>query len=162
MSTKQISVKMVLDRWYTSIKNCDELLDSLSDEQLQKEIASDKNRGIYVLGHLIAVHDQMLPLLNFGEKIYGELNSIFFDNPDKSVREIPSAKELRAIWKKQVEDMKQKFERLTTDNWFEKHTVVSAEDFVKEPHRNKLNIVLTRTTHLQYHIGQLILLKNKK
>jgi hypothetical protein len=45
------------------------------------------------------------------------------------------------------------------DDWFAKHTAVSAEDFAKEPFRNKLNIIVTRTTHLQYHIGQLQLLK---
>ena len=33
------------------------------------------------------------------------------------------------------------------------------EDFIKEPHRNKLNVLLTRTTHLAYHAGQLALLK---
>ena len=42
-------------------------LDSLSDEQLQKEIAPGKNRGIYILGHLIAVHDDMLAILNWAE-----------------------------------------------------------------------------------------------
>ena len=41
---------------------------------------------------------------------------------------------------------------------FEKHTAVSEEDFSKEPHRNKLNIVISRTSHLQYHTGQLVLL----
>jgi len=35
----------------------------------------------------------------------------------------------------------------------------SAEDFAKEPHRNKLNIIISRTSHLQYHTGQIALLK---
>jgi NADP-dependent 3-hydroxy acid dehydrogenase YdfG len=52
-----------------------------------------------------------------------------------------------------------KLESLSADEWFEKHNSVSAEDFIKEPHRNKPNIIITRTTHLAYHIGQLILLK---
>ncbi|MBC7554999.1 MAG: hypothetical protein H7257_13600 [Taibaiella sp.] len=45
------------------------------------------------------------------------------------------------------------------EDWFLKHNSVSAEDFVNEPHRNKLNILLTRTTHLSYHLGQFILIK---
>ena len=53
-----------------------------------------------------------------------------------------------------------KFEFLTTAQWFEKHTAVSEEDFTKEPHRNKLSVVLSRTNHLAYHVGQLALLKN--
>jgi hypothetical protein len=44
------------------------------------------------------------------------------------------------------------------DQWFEKHAALSEEDFSREPYRNKLNIIITRTSHLQYHTGQLVLL----
>lgn len=157
--TTTLFVKMILDRWYASILNCDTLLNSLTDEDLQKEIAPGKNRGIYLLGHLIAVHDDLLILLDMGEKLYPELNEPFIKSPDKTVEQLPSASELRSFWTKQSEAIKQKFENLKPEEWFEKHTVVTAEDFEKEPHRNKLNIVVTRTSHLQYHLGQLRLLK---
>jgi hypothetical protein len=158
-TTPTTMVKMLLDRWNASVKNCDDLLASLSDAQLEKEIAPGKNRGVYVLGHLIAVHDSMLPLLDLGGKQYPELHPIFLDTPDKKDGKGPSVKELRANWNTQKQDLKEKFESLTPDQWFERHTVVSQEDFIKEPHRNKLNIVLTRTTHLVHHVGQLTLLK---
>jgi len=151
-------VRMVLDRWNGSITNFDKILDLISDEQLQKEIAPGKNRGIYLLGHLIAVHDDMLVLLDMGEKIHPELNEPFLKLADKSITEIPTAQELRRLWTKQCETLKQKFCTLSEEEWFEKHTAVSAEDFEKEPHRNKLNIIITRTSHLQYHSGQLVLL----
>lgn len=51
------------------------------------------------------------------------------------------------------------FQPTTIEKWFDRHTAVSAEDFVKEPHRNKLNVVISRTNHLANHIGQLLLLK---
>jgi hypothetical protein len=159
MNTNQTMVKMVLDRWNGSITNFNNILDSLSDEQLQKEIAPGKNRGIYLLGHLIAVHDDMLLLLDMGEKCYPELNGPFIKSPDKAVAQIPSASDLRGFWAKQCEILKQKFDTLTTEEWFGKHTAVSSEDFANEPHRNKLNIIITRTSHLQYHSGQLVLLK---
>lgn len=159
MNTTQTTVKMILDRWEASVHNCDVLLKDLSDDQLQKETSPGKNRGIYLLGHLIAVHDSMLPLLNFGEKQYPELGKVFIDSPDKAVNEIPSAQELRSIWDKQVAYLKELMGRLTAEDWFKRHTAVSEEDFEKEPHRNKLNIILTRTTHLTYHTGQLIYLK---
>jgi hypothetical protein len=159
MNTTETTIKMVFDRWYASIKNCDTLINSFTDEQLQKEIAPNKNRGIYLLGHLIAVHDDMLILLGLGDKLYPELHNPFINSPDKSVADIPSAHELRACWANQCEVLKQKFDSLKPEEWFEKHTAVSAEDFSKEPHRNKLNIIITRTTHLQYHLGQLVLLK---
>jgi len=152
-------VKMILDRWYASIINCDTLLNSLSDETLQKEIAPGKNRGIYLLGHLIAVHDDLLILLDMGTKLYPELNEPFIKSPDKAVQLLPTVSELRTFWTTQSEAIKQKFDDLKPEEWFEKHTAVNAEDFEKEPHRNKLNIVVTRTSHLQYHLGQLQLLK---
>lgn len=150
---------MVFDRWNALLTNCDTILNSISDEQLQKEIATGKNRGIYLLGHLIAVHDDMLPLLNLGDKEHPELFEMFIKSPDKFIDVIPSPRELRTLWKHQMETLTPKLESLSADEWFEKHNSVSAEDFVKEPHRNKLNIIITRTTHLAYHLGQLILLK---
>jgi hypothetical protein len=159
MDTTPTVLKMLFDRWYGSVANCDKLLSALTDEQLQKEIAPGKNRGVYLLGHLIAVHDDMLILLGMGEKMYPEWHNVFIASPDKAVAELPAAGELRAAWRNQCDVMKQKFDNVTAAGWFEKHTAVSAEDFAKEPHRNKLNIILTRTTHLQYHMGQLALLK---
>jgi hypothetical protein len=159
MTQTEIILKMVFDRWYASIKNLDTLLAALTDETLQKEIAPGKNRGVYLLGHLIAVHDDMLILLGLGDKLYPELNEPFIKNADKVSTQIPSAAQLRINWTKQCESLKQKFDSLKPEEWFGKHTAVSAEDFAKEPFRNKLNIIITRTTHLQYHIGQMVLLK---
>ncbi len=159
MTHVEISVKMILDRWNASIKNCDAQLNSLTDETLLKEIAPGKNRGVYLLGHLIAVHDDMLMLLDMGEKMYPELYEPFVKAADKATGQIPAVTELRSSWTAQCDVLKQKFETLEPTGWFEKHTAVSAEDFATEPHRNKLNIIITRTSHLQYHLGQLQLLK---
>ncbi len=152
-------VKMVLDRWYGSIKNFDKIIGGISDEALMNEIAPGKNRGIYLLGHLIAVHDDMLVLLDMGSRQYPELHEPFIKAADKTTAQIPAAAELRSTWAKQCEALQQKFDALQPEAWFEKHTAVSAEDFANEPHRNKLNIIITRTSHLQYHTGQLALLK---
>jgi uncharacterized damage-inducible protein DinB len=159
MNSNQTMLKMIFDRWDGALKNCDGLLNSLTDDQLQKEIAPGKNRGVYLLGHLIAVHDDMLRLLDMGEKQYPEMLKPFIESPDKAMELTLSAKELRDRWSKQCNVLKQKFESLQPEQWLEKHTAVSAEDFAKEPHRNKLNIIITRTTHLTYHTGQLALLK---
>lgn len=159
MTQTETSVKMILDRWNASIKNFETLMTDLNDDALQKQIAPGKNRGIYILGHLIAVHDDMLRLLDMGEKLYPALYEPFLKSPDNAASEFPSVKELRGDLVKQNEVLNQKFASMKITDWFEKHTAVSAEDFATEPHRNKLNIILTRTTHLQYHLGQLVLLK---
>jgi hypothetical protein len=72
---------------------------------------------------------------------------------------MPSANELRTYWKNTNEKLASHFAKVKTDDWFLKHNSVSAEDFEKEPHRNRLTIVLGRTGHLAYHVGQLTLLK---
>ena len=85
MTSTELTIKMILDRWNASIKEWNTLLTDLTDETLQKEIAPGKNRGIYLLGHLIAVHDNMLVLLDMGEKRYPELYEPFIKSPDKAV-----------------------------------------------------------------------------
>ena len=97
MTTTETIVKMIFDRWNSSINNCDTLLNSVTDESLQKEIAPGKNRGIYLLGHLIAVHDDMLVLLGMGEKLYPELYEPFLKSADKAITQIPSTTELRSF-----------------------------------------------------------------
>lgn len=158
MTTTETAVKMVIDRWNGSIANFNKHLDALTDEQLEKEIASGKNRGIYLLGHLIAVHDDMLRLLDMGEKLFPELQEPFIVLADKQTNQIPLASSLRNYWKQQCNVLDSKFEKMTTQQWFDKHTAVSEEEFSSEPNRNKLNIIITRTSHLQYHTGQLALL----
>ena len=158
---KQLVVKMVLDSWNARMKDADALINSLSDEQLMKEVAAGRNRGIYLLGHLAAVHDRMLPLLGFEKQQYPQLDEIFLTKPDKAVAELPSAQDLRNYWKNVNTKLSTHFNKLQPEEWFQKHTAVSAEDFAKEPHRNRLNVVLGRTNHLSSHIGQLVFLKNK-
>ncbi|OYU97392.1 MAG: hypothetical protein CFE21_03620 [Bacteroidetes bacterium B1(2017)] len=158
MKQTDLLVKMVIDRWNGSIVNLNKHVQALSDEQLQKEVAPGKNRGSYILGHLIAVHDDMLRLLDMGEKLFPELYEIYIKQADKVATQTPSGIELRAMLDKQNSFFQEKFESLTSEEWLEKHTAVSEEDFLKEPQRNKLNILITRTSHLQYHLGQLVLL----
>lgn len=159
MNTLNTCIKMVFDRWNAAIANWDNILNELSDETLLKQIAPNKNRGIYLLGHMIAVHDDMLKLLDLGDKQYPELYDPYIKSADNPNTQYPSVSELRGYWSRQCEALKQKFESLNPEDWFEKHTAISEEDFAKEPHRNKLNIILNRTTHLAYHTGQLQVLK---
>jgi hypothetical protein len=158
MEAKQIIVKSVLDAWNSRIEAGNKLFDSFTDEDLQKEVAPGRNRGVYLLGHLALVHDKMLPLLNFGAQQYAHLEEAFLNKPDKSM-ELPSVKEVRAIWKNANAKLSEHFNQLSPDEWFQKHSSVSAEDFMKEPHRNRLNVVMGRINHMQYHIGQVALLK---
>ena len=50
---------------------------------------------------------------------------------------------------------------LGPEEWFTRHANITEADFPKEPHRNRLNVLLSRTNHLAYHRGQMVLLTNK-
>lgn len=158
---EDLFVKMALDAWTSYIKRTDALFQALSNDELMNEVAPERNRGIYLLGHLTCVHDRMLPLLGLENQRHPDLDNIFHDVPDKSVPILPATAELRNYWSEVNESLEKHFERLSPIEWFQKHAAVSAEDFEKEPHRNKLNVVINRTNHLATHFGQLIFLKSR-
>lgn len=155
----ELIVKIALDGWNQQIDRTNELLNELTDEQLQNEVSPGRNTGVYLLGHLAAVHDALFPLMGIGEKLFPQLDEIFIKNPDKSGTQKPSAKDLRNYWKQVNDSLSLHFKKFNNEEWFEKHTSINEEDFKKEPHRNRLNVLLSRTSHLSYHRGQLVFLK---
>jgi hypothetical protein len=154
-----VFLKMVLDAWHTQNKRVDDLLNTFSEEQWMKETAPGRNTGIYLLGHLTAINDSLFAILDIGERLHPELDAIFVDAPDKSGQQMPSIETLNEYWKEINAKLTDRFNNMQTDEWFTKHTRVSAEDFAKEPHRNKLNIIINRTSHQAYHLGQINYLK---
>ena len=156
---QELVVKMVFDAWNNQQLTTAKLIETLTDEQLQQDVAPGKNTGVYLLGHLTAAHDDIHRVLNFGEKLYPELVTPFIRSADKSGNEFPSIALLRKYWNDVNVALSNHFSKLNADDWFTRHMSVSEEDFVKEPHRNKLNIIISRTNHLAYHLGQLTLLK---
>jgi hypothetical protein len=157
---QEVIIKMALDAWNGQLNRADKFFNAHTDEQLRNEVAPDRNSGVYLFGHLIAVHDAMFPLLGLGEKLYPELENTFIKNPDKSGLGKPSVKDLRNYWNEVNKKLSQKLNALSFDEWLQKHTAVSVEDFAKEPHRNRMNVLFTRTHHLAYHLGQLAFLKD--
>jgi len=49
------------------------------------------------------------------------------------------------------------FEKMSWSDWPQRHSAVSAEDFAKDASRNRFAILLSRTNHLPYHLGQAVL-----
>ena len=158
---KTVFIKMALSAWDTYNTRLNKLIDTLSDEQLIAETAPGRNTGIYLLGHLIAVSDGLFPILGFGERLFPKLDKIFLETPDKSGLEMPSINELKEYWKKVNVKLTDHIIRVPADEWFTRHNNVSEADFANEPHRNKLNIIINRTNHTSYHLGQLAYLAKK-
>jgi len=84
--------------WKSNVERADKLFGALSPEQLEKEVAPGKNRLIYLLGHLAAVNDGLLPLLGIGERLHPEFDVMFLSNPDKSIQLTVSGQSLKGAW----------------------------------------------------------------
>ena len=159
MDYPELAIKMIIAEWQKQNARLDTILDTLSDDQLSMATAPGRNTGIYLLGHLTAVNDGIITLLGFGEKRHPELESIFLANPEKAGMARPSVEELKKYWKEVNAVLYEHISKMTTGDWFTRHSAVSEEDFSKEPHRNKLNIIINRTNHQSYHLGQLAYLR---
>ncbi|CAN5593340.1 hypothetical protein BH11BAC2_BH11BAC2_15380 [soil metagenome] len=155
------TIKMVLDAWNVHIERTEKLFNELTDDQLSKEVAPGRNRGTYLLGHLIAVHDGMIALLSERKELFPQLKKIYLQEPDQSNMEVGNIGDLRGYWKEVTSALNVCIQNISEEEWFNRHYAVSEEAFTKEPHRNKLNIIINRTNHLSYHLGQLVFLKEK-
>jgi DinB superfamily len=157
MGNESSHVALGLKTWNAQIDRADKLFGGLSSEQILREIAPGRNRLLYLWGHLTAVHDAMLPLLSFGERLHPEFDVAFVSNPDKSRADIPSHEQVRRAWNAVNAELQKGFEKLSWSDWIKRHSAVSEEDFAKDPSRNRFAILLSRTNHLSYHLGQAVL-----
>jgi hypothetical protein len=157
MSQMQLDliVKMNFTAWEMQNKRLAELVEKLTEQQILNETAPRRNTGAYLLGHITAVSDDMLKLLGIREKMFPEYYEIFIKSPVKSGKIFPSIAELKSAYKSVTNELNSHFSKFSSSDWLAKHTAVSDEDFAKEPHRNKLNVLINRTSHLSNHLGQM-------
>ncbi len=159
MTTEDILVANAVDVWKGVFERAEKLFNSLSEEEMEKRVAPDRNRSIYIWGHLTATHDRAIALLGVGERLRPEFDAIFLNSAD-GMTQLPTVREIRDAWKQVSDRLNAAIVGLSAADWLEKHTAVNQEDFAKEPLRNKLAILLTRTNHLSYHLGQMVLVRS--
>jgi len=75
--------------------------------------------------------------------------------PEKQVNKNLRIDDLLQQWHDSNAMIIRETEKLTLSEWMERHGLVSAEDFIKEPKRNRLNVFISRLGHQRYHLGQL-------
>jgi uncharacterized damage-inducible protein DinB len=156
--TNNYAIQNAINIWNSEQARFNKVLDKISDEQLLQETAPNKNTGIYLLGHLMAVADAMMPLLGFGDAKYAHLQEAFLKMPDKSGQQFPVAADVRKMYAEVMDTLNEAIKNLPQEQWLTKHNAVSEEDFAKEPHRNKLSVLMSRAMHQAYHGGQLAML----
>ena len=107
------------------------------------------------------MNDALLPLLGIGERLHPEFDGMFISNPDKSVPLTVSEQSLKAAWQEINRKLYEGFSKFSASDWTKRHTAVSEKDFEREPHRNRFTVLLGRTAHLAYHVGQATLARPK-
>ncbi len=155
-------ISQILTAWNTNNTRMQAFFNKYEDAAYQEEVAPGRSRAIYLFGHLIGSADGLLPLLGLGNSLYPQLEKLFLTNPDRTFDDIPSLAELKGYWDNVNNTLTTHFNKMQVQDWLSRHTKVSEEDFAKEPHRNKLNVLLSRTSHISYHMGQLVFLNKKE
>jgi DinB superfamily len=154
MTPEQSLVATALHAWTLNLAHAEKVFSGLTDEQLRQEVAPGKNRLVYLWGHLIAVHDAMLPLLGIGDRLHPELDAPFLKDADTTTRDLPSAAVLAQYWAEVNAALKAGFATFSPVDWTQRHTAMTAADFAANPLRNRLAVLLSRTGHVAYHLGQ--------
>src|ERR1700733_14753414 len=112
MDQQTVLTTITLNAWQIQADRATKFINESSDELLLKEIAPGRNRGIYLMGHLIAIHDAMPEILGFGKKAYPDLAAIFITAPDKTIDKIPTVPELRVMWTSVHDRLKNEFSKI--------------------------------------------------
>lgn len=145
--------------WKQVAARLEKALNSFSDADLQREVAPGRNRIYYLIGHLAAANDRMIPMLFLGDRQHAELDEPFLTQPDRTVPDTFTATALKQSLSAINQRLTEAFEAIPPEDWLKRHSAVTEEEFVKEPHRNRLAILLSRTNHMSFHLGQIVLVK---
>src|ERR1700742_209414 len=112
-------ITLLRNAWRTQTNAVSEYFKKNADEFYTREIAPGRNKATYVLGHLIATNDGLVPLLGFGDRLYPELDRFFAPNTPWHYDEFPPIAELKAKWDKVNQFLEEKFDTLTATQWLE-------------------------------------------
>lgn len=159
MTNEELMASTALASWTQMTGFVSKMLASYSDADLDREIAPGKNRIRYIIGHLAAVNDGMLSLLRLGSRLHPEMDDALLMKPDRAVPDTMTNAEIRAAWTETLAALNEAFAKLKPEEWLERHTSVSEEEFAKQPLRNRMAVLLSRTAHVAMHGGQLRLVK---
>jgi hypothetical protein len=155
MTNEEVFKATTLKSWSAQLAGLKKLLSRLTDADLQLEVAPERNRIYYIVGHLAAVHDRILPMLSLGERLHSELDQVFISSPDRTFADPYSPVELRQIFDEINAAVTEGLENTRPADLLKRHEAISVEDFANEPLRNRLSVLQGRTAHIAFHAGQI-------
>lgn len=148
----------LLGQWNATVEQGTKMFDTMHPWGVDQEIAPQRNTVNYLIGHLTAVADRMIEALELGERIHPEMDELFIKPLDRT-KTFPAYETLREQWVAVNQRLAEGMQQLSVADWMGRHHYVSAEDFAKEPHRNKMSILISRFGHLHGHLAQMRLVK---
>lgn len=146
-------------QWSMYNTRIQKLFDSLDDTRFFQPIAEGSNSPSWILGHLAETDDALLELFGIRERLFPDLKKIYHHERGRNQSDHLQKEELVTRWKAISAELDKAFKSWSESDWLSRHSAVSEEDFAKEPHRNKLNVMLTRVAHKASHLGQVAMIK---
>src|SRR5260370_7724712 len=125
MDIGKLLSQTVLNSWKSVNRGVRELIAQLSEEQIQGEIAPGRNRALYIVGHLTAVSDRMLPLLGISERRFPNLDSVYLEHPDRTEEDPLAPTELKAAWQDLATRLTDALQAFTPHEALQKQTPLS-------------------------------------
>jgi uncharacterized damage-inducible protein DinB len=153
-------IRQIINFWEANNKNITNFFNKHTNDVYAGQVAPGRNSGTYLLAHLVAVSDGLFTILGLGERIYPELE-IFVGESESNITYTANIVELKAKWETVNSKLAAAFAEKTPEWWLDRHMSVSEADFALDPNRNKLNVLLSRASHENYHRGQLVFLNEK-
>jgi uncharacterized damage-inducible protein DinB len=147
-------------QWSTYNSRMQKVLDSVDDTRFSKPIAEGANSPSWILGHLVDTDDALLELFGIRERLFPDLKKIYHHERGTNQTGHLDKGELIKRFKAVSAELDKAFKSWSESDWLGRHNAVSEEDFKKEPHRNKLNVMLSRVAHKASHLGQVAMMKD--
>ncbi len=149
------TLDICLLQWDAYNRRMQKALDAIGEEDFYKPIVPGGNSSSWLLGHLADTDDALLELFGIRNRMFPELAKVYHHERGSNQSGHLSKDELNKKWKAVVLELDSTFKSMSESDWLARHMAVSEEDFKKEPHRNKLNVMLSRVTHKASHLGQI-------
>ena len=151
-------IEICLLQWTTYNTRMQKMLDGISTQGFSTAIVPNGNSPSWLFGHLVDTDDKLLDLFGIRSRLFPELEKIYHHERGANQSGHLSKEELIAKWKAISTELEGAFKSWGEKEWMGRHNAVSEEDFKKEPHRNKLNVMLSRVEHKASHLGQIAML----
>ena len=149
------TLDICLLQWDTYNRRMQKVIDTIKEEDFHRPIVAGSNSPSWLLGHLADTDDALLELFGIRSRIFPELAKVYHHERGTNQSGHLSKEELSKKWNEVLSELDRTFKSMSEADWHARHMAVSEEDFKKEPHRNKLNVMLSRVGHKASHLGQI-------